>query len=164
MRQKKATSVTVAISALFVLALVVYGLVRSRHGHERSYVPERPQYDEHMHEHSRAHGHCGELQPSGKIVEGIRVVKIVARQFEFDPSIIVVKQSEKVRLEVTSEDVTHGIAIENYDIDRRLGPQKTELITFTADKPGRHHFHCSVYCGAGHVDMHGELVVIEESE
>ena len=73
-------------------------------------------------------------------------------------------QGESVRLEITSEDVSHGIGIEDYDIDRQLEPGKTEVVTFTADKTGQHHFHCSVYCGAGHNDMHGTLVVLPESQ
>ena len=110
------------------------------------------------------HEHRGEPALSGSVVDGVRVIKMAARQFEFDPARVVVKKGEKVRLEVTSEDVTHSIAIRNYDVDRRLGPGRTEVITFTADQPGGHHFHCSVPCGKGHEDMHGELIVVESGE
>jgi len=120
----------------------------------------------HGHEHPPA-APAGEApQPgvSGEFVEGVRVVEVVARQFEFEPSTITVKQGEKVRLKVTSKDVTHGIGIEGYDIDQVLESDTPVVIEFTADKPGRHHFHCSVYCGKGHNDMHGELVVLEQSK
>lgn len=98
---------------------------------------------------------------TGSIVDGVRVIDITARQFEFDPEKVVVKQGEKVRLQVTSEDVEHGIGIAAYDIDKKLPPNETATVEFAADKPGTHHFHCSVYCGAGHDRMHGELVVLE---
>lgn len=69
------------------------------------------------------------------------------------------KKGEKVRLEVTSQDVTHGFGVAALEIHRELPPNETQQIEFTADKAGRHHFHCTVYCGEGHDEMHGELVV-----
>lgn len=96
---------------------------------------------------------------SGTLENGVRVVEVKARQFAFDPGQIVVQAGQPVRLKVTSQDVTHGIEIQAFGIDRRLDPNKTEVIEFTPDKPGSYHFECSIYCGAGHNDMNGELVV-----
>jgi len=101
---------------------------------------------------------------SGELVNGVRIVKIQARRFEFDPGTVVVKAGEKVRLEVTSEDVVHGIRIKDFDINRKLKPGEAETITFATEKPGRHHFQCSIYCGKGHDDMHGELIVLPNSD
>lgn len=101
------------------------------------------------------------FSPSGTVENGQRIVEVQARQFEFEPDQIVVNQGETVILEVTSEDVTHGLMIAEYDIDQELRPNETETITFTADTAGRFRFQCSVYCGAGHSDMSGELVVLE---
>lgn len=106
---------------------------------------------------------AAEDQLSGSLIEGERVVRMRARRFEFLPSQIIVKEGERVRLEIISEDVTHGIEISSYGVNRKLEPGKTEIIMFTADKPGRHHFHCSVYCGEGHGKMHGELIVLAHS-
>ena len=104
----------------------------------------------------------GDMSPSGALKNGVRVVEVKARRYEFDPGTIVVKQGEKVRLEVTSEDVDHGISIPGYDIDQELPPKKTETIEFTADKAGTFPFHCSVYCGGGHSKMVVRLVVTEK--
>lgn len=98
---------------------------------------------------------------SGEVVDGVRVVEVKARQFAFEPSTIVVRRGERVRLDVTSEDVAHGIGIAAFDIDRTLPPNQTQAIEFTADQLGYHDFRCSVYCGAGHADMRGELRVVE---
>lgn len=70
-------------------------------------------------DHMMEGGHHGDgetsagkdLSPSGELKDGVRVVEVKARQFEFEPETIVVRKGEKVRLEVTSEDVKHGIAI-----------------------------------------------------
>ncbi len=97
---------------------------------------------------------------SGSVQDGVRVVQIMASRFKFEPSTVVVAQGEKIRLEVASTDVPHGITIPDMNIDRRLEPNKTEAIDLTADKAGTFHFHCSVWCGEGHDRMHGELVVL----
>lgn len=129
-------------------------------GHHEEKAEEEHTGEAHKHEAEAEEP--GELEPSGKIVDGVRVVQVKAMQFEFQPSTIVVRRGERVRLEVTSQDVAHGMGIEAYDINRTLPPKETQEIEFTADRPGRHHFHCTVYCGTGHNDMHGELVVLEE--
>jgi cytochrome c oxidase subunit 2 len=100
-----------------------------------------------------------EPAPSGKVVDGVRVVEVAARQFEFDPNTIVVGQGEKVRLEVTSKDVTHGFGLAAYGINQVLPPGETQKIEFTADKAGTFPFQCTIYCGAGHNDMRGQLAV-----
>lgn len=121
-----------------------------------------------MHDNHAGHGHgdhdgshmdYASMDPSGRLVDGTRVVEVEARQFEFDPSTIVVGQGETVRLELTSADVTHGFRLSDYDIDRELPPGEPQTVEFTATKVGRHHFHCSVPCGEGHDRMHGELIV-----
>lgn len=84
---------------------------------------------------------------------------IIARKWEFDPSEIRVKQGEHVELYVTSEDVEHGISIPAFDVNERLPPGKTVDISFVADKRGTFPMACSVYCGAGHSSMKGQIIV-----
>jgi cytochrome c oxidase subunit II len=103
----------------------------------------------------------GTMELSGTIENGQRVVQITARKFEFIPNVIVVKKGESIKLEITSKDVTHGFKIEKYNIERRLEPNKTEVISFIADKAGKFNFHCTVFCGVGHLGMKGKLIVVE---
>lgn len=110
-------------------------------------------------EHEGDH-YKGDRKPSGHMV---RLVEVSAERFKFEPSRIVVREGETILLAVTSKDVTHGIAIKDYGIDRKLKPDQTERILVTAKKSGKFHFHCSVRCGGGHNRMHGELVVLEEA-
>lgn len=107
------------------------------------------------------HHHASDDTPSGEMVAGVRVVKLAAHTSKLDPARIVVQEGENVRLDVTSEDVVHRIVIKAYGVDRKLDPHKTEAITFTADKLGRHDFHCSICCDKGADHMHGSLVVVE---
>jgi len=90
-------------------------------------------------------------------------IKVTARRFEFDPHSITVQKGRPVRLIITSEDVEHGLAIKEFNVNVKIPAKQTKIVEFTADRTGRFSFSCSVYCGNGHEEMIGELVV-EESQ
>ncbi len=96
---------------------------------------------------------------SGKMENGVRIVEVKASKYKFDPDPIVVKLSERVRLVVTSIGVDHGLGISSFNVNVAVPAGKTETVEFTADKKGTFHMHCSVYCGPGHGNMHGEFIV-----
>jgi len=175
-RQKNAILVTIIVAVVLVVGLVVFSLARSGgdYGDRHTLQTEERQGGEPAggeqaggdsppvgSDHDQHHHHASDDTPSGEMVDGVRVVKLTASTSKFDPARIVVQEGENVRLDVTGEDVTHRIGINAYGVDRKLDPGKTEAITFTADKPGRHVFHCSVCCGSGDNHMHGNLVVVE---
>lgn len=181
MRQTKATAATWGVAGILAAGLCLFGCGRQpghmeqgEHGHDTGHMEHQEgEYNEggepghgsdshHKHDEIGVSESMHEQTPTGTLSDGVRSVTIKARKFEFAPATVVVKQGEKVRLRVTSEDVTHGIGIADFEIDKKLPPNETVVIEFTADKPGTHHFHCSVYCGKGHGDMHGELVVRRE--
>jgi cytochrome c oxidase subunit 2 len=134
-------------------------------GHE-----DGPEHE--MGAHHEGHDHHGAaarvetegLAPGGTLQDGVRVVEMKARQFAFEPSVVAVRADETVRLEVTSQDVPHGIDLEGYGIDKRLPPQETVTIEFTAEEAGQSPFHCSVYCGRDHDEMVGTLVVLPREQ
>ena len=86
-------------------------------------------------------------------------VKITARRFEFDPHTITLQVNRPARLIITSEDVTHGFAIDEFNISARIEAKQTKTIEFTPDHVGKFQIHCSVYCGDDHEGMLGQLVV-----
>ena len=100
-----------------------------------------------------------QLKVSGRLVDGVREVKVVAKQWEFSPNPIVVKKGEKVRLRIKSVDVTHGFALPDFGINEVLNPGQEITIEFKADKQGTFEFFCSVQCGEGHAGMRERLVV-----
>ena len=101
----------------------------------------------------------GESGFSGELVNGIRVIEVKASKFKFEPDPIVVKQGEKVRLVATSTDVKHGLAIPEFKVNVVTEVGKTSTVEFIADKTGEFRTHCSVFCGIGHGNMQGTLVV-----
>lgn len=95
-------------------------------------------------------------QPQGAKVNEITVV---ARKWEFNPSVITVELNRPVRMAIMSIDVLHGFSLPAFGINQDLQPGKTEVIEFTPDKIGSFPFACSIFCGEGHGNMTGTFVV-----
>jgi cytochrome c oxidase subunit 2 len=85
-------------------------------------------------------------------------VDMKASKYEFSPATVRVRAGTPVELHVTATDGAHGIAIPGLRVSERLPRGREVVITFTA-AAGRYPFRCSVFCGSGHGDMHGELIV-----
>ena len=89
-----------------------------------------------------------------------RVIEVIAKRFAFEPAEIDVPVGEKVTLAVRTADGVHGIEIKKFRIKKEI-PRGTSpvMIEFTATEAGRFPIVCSEYCGDGHEDMKGTLVV-----
>ena len=89
------------------------------------------------------------------------VVKLAAKKFEFSPAEIRVRKGEPVVLEITSEDVKHGFTLPDFGVRVDVKPGTVNRVSFTPDKAGRFTFACDVFCGAGHEEMSGTVIVAE---
>ncbi len=89
-----------------------------------------------------------------------RIIEVVASRFTFEPARIEVTEGEHIRLVVTSADGVHGIAIKKFKVEK-LVPRGGEAVTmdFVASAVGTFPIVCSEYCGKGHDEMKGALVV-----
>jgi cytochrome c oxidase subunit 2 len=89
-----------------------------------------------------------------------REIPIVAKRFTFEPARVEVKEGEHVRLVVSSADGVHGVEIKKFKVNKKV-PRGGEKITidFVASAAGEFPILCSEYCGNGHEDMKGTLVV-----
>src|SRR5690606_2018124 len=87
----------------------------------------------------------------------------LAVRTRFYPDRIEVNEGDKVTIYLTNidldQDITHGFAINLYDIDVEMQPGETKKIEFVADKPGVYPFYCSNFCSALHQEMQGYLLV-----
>ena len=88
-----------------------------------------------------------------------RVIKIVARKFSFSPAEIQLKKGEPVVLEFTTLDVMMGFKATDFGVRTDIVPGQTSRLRFTPDKAGHFAFNCDVFCGSGHEDMGGTLIV-----
>jgi cytochrome c oxidase subunit 2 len=92
-----------------------------------------------------------------------KTFEVVARRFAFEPATIEVTEGDRVRLIVRSADGPHGVEIKEFKVKKavpRAKPGDSPItIEFVASKAGTYPILCSEYCGNGHKDMTGTLVV-----
>ena len=91
-------------------------------------------------------------------------VYVRAVQFAYFPGEVEVPANSEVTIHVTSEDVIHSYSVVGTNANTMVIPGEVASITFEADEPGEYGVLCSEYCGAGHHDMEGTLVVVPEDE
>ena len=98
--------------------------------------------------------------PSTEVVNGVteRTIHIGVRQYAWDPNTITAKPGELVRLIVHNADVKHGLVIPDLGVNQDIPPDGA-VVEFTASKAGTFEFFCSVWCGEGHMEMRGKIVV-----
>lgn len=92
---------------------------------------------------------------------GEQVVRVTARKFAYEPSRIVVHRGVPVVLELTALDREHGFKLPALGLAAKIEPGQTTRLRFVPTTTGRFPFACNVFCGSGHEDMNGELVVVE---
>jgi cytochrome c oxidase subunit 2 len=90
-----------------------------------------------------------------------REIHITAKKFEFAPDTITLKKGEPVVLVVSSQDRKHGFNLRAFGIRADVNPGGTARIRFAPNKTGKFTFSCDVFCGEGHEDMTGTIVVTE---
>lgn len=90
----------------------------------------------------------------------VRSFEITASRFQYEPSTLEVQEGDPVKITLKSADGTHGFAIKQLKVKTTI-PKGGEPVTveFIADKAGTYAFACSEYCGPGHREMKGKLVV-----
>lgn len=94
-----------------------------------------------------------ETKPAAVAPSGLREIAIDANRYTFAPAVIKIKEGERVKITVRNVDATHGISIPAFNA------RGTESVEFVAPTKGNYPFYCATYCGAGHRDMQGTLIV-----
>ena len=100
-------------------------------------------------------GRAGAAKPPSETV-----ISITAKRFAFAPQRIELKVGVPVILELSTLDRKHGFAVPGLHVDAVITPGKPTRVRVVPDKAGVFAFHCSVFCGGGHEDMGGEIVVV----
>jgi nitrous-oxide reductase len=90
-------------------------------------------------------------------------VRLMSQAPAYSMPIIKVKKGDEVTITLTNhdkvEDLTHGCAIPNYNINFIVNPQETKSVTFKADKPGAYWLYCTHFCHALHLEMRSRFLV-----
>ncbi|MBI3332394.1 cupredoxin domain-containing protein [Candidatus Peregrinibacteria bacterium] len=88
-----------------------------------------------------------------------RTVKLTTDNWKFTPNMITASVGEDVTVQITGVAGTHGFSIPDLGVNVSIAPGQTVSVDLPTDKAGTFTFRCSVPCGSGHKDMHGQLVI-----
>ncbi len=84
----------------------------------------------------------------------------IAEDGGWSPDVIKASVNEPLNLKLTSDDVVHGFAVGQMDMQSvDVLPGKVTDITLTFDKPGIYTFFCTRWCGINHWRMRGTIEV-----
>lgn len=89
------------------------------------------------------------------------VIKIVAKKFDYTPNVIKLKKGVPVVLEFTTLDVVMGFKVPDLGVRADIIPGKVSRVRLVPDKVGTFPFLCDIFCGSGHEDMTGTIVVTD---
>ncbi|WP_462389092.1 TAT-dependent nitrous-oxide reductase [Acidovorax sp. Q11] len=101
---------------------------------------------------------------SGVFRNGKKVtVKMTSQAPAFSLREFKLKKGDEVTLILTNldkiEDLTHGFAIPNYNVNFIVNPLETASVSFVADKPGVFWCYCTHFCHALHLEMRTRMIV-----
>ena len=88
-----------------------------------------------------------------------KVIRIVAKKFEFVPGEITLAKGVPVVLELTTDDVAMGFYAPDFKASAEILPGQVARLRLVPDKAGTFEFLCDVFCGEGHEDMGGKIHV-----
>lgn len=91
----------------------------------------------------------------------VKLIKVSAKRFEFIPSQLTLKKGETVELELTTQDVLMGFNAPAFATRADIVPGQSVRVRFTPQQVGTFPFLCDIFCGSGHEDMSGTIVVTE---
>jgi len=137
----------VIISSLLLMGLFVFSILYAKSRY-KSNVPECLPYDK------------AYTEPKiNKLDEKTYQVFSVASMWQFQPSEIYIPVGSEVDFYLTSKDVVHGFNIskKNLNMMAVYGTINKTTVKFT--EPGVYDIVCHEYCGAGHQNMHAQVIV-----
>lgn len=88
-----------------------------------------------------------------------RRIAISASRFEFKPDTIDLALGQAVTLVLRSTDFMHGFSLPDFNLRADCVPGQEVELTFTPERPGRFLFVCDNFCGEGHDEMSGVIIV-----
>jgi cytochrome c oxidase subunit 2 len=100
------------------------------------------------------------LQQTGPIQYNAVIVAQVWQFTPFPPTTqIEIPAGSTVTFTLSSSDVVHGFMIQNTDVNAMVIPGEITQVTHTFDRPGEYLIICHEYCGIGHDQMFGKVLV-----
>jgi len=88
-------------------------------------------------------------------------VYMLGRQFEWWP-VLEFEKGKSYRLHLSSADVQHGFSLQPENINLQIHPGYEMVITIKPTRTGTFGVVCNEYCGLGHHQMTGRIIVVDK--
>jgi cytochrome c oxidase subunit 2 len=85
-------------------------------------------------------------------------VYLLAKQFFWFP-ILKLRAGETYRLHLSSADFQHGFSLLPMNMNFQIVPGYDHVLTIKPQKPGTYPIVCNEFCGIGHQNMVGKIIV-----
>jgi cytochrome c oxidase subunit II len=86
-------------------------------------------------------------------------VYYVASMWQFQPAEVFIPVGSEVDMYLVSKDVVHGFNISNKNVNMMAVYGALNKVRVKFDKPGIYDIVCHEYCGVGHQNMRGQVIV-----
>lgn len=96
--------------------------------------------------------------------DGSVTVRVLANQYSFTPTCLLVPTDTPVRIRATAADVVHGFSISQNNVNLMLVPGYISNFRTRFEKAGEHVMPCHEYCGVGHAAMWARVKIIDRAE
>ncbi len=94
-----------------------------------------------------------------KLDDSTYEVYVSAHMWGYDPAEIDIPVGSTVDFYLTSKDVVHGFDIDSKEINMMAVPGAVGKITATFNSIGTYRMVCHEFCGTGHQNMMGKIIV-----
>ena len=85
-------------------------------------------------------------------------IYLVAKQFAWFPT-LKLRAGETYRLHVSSIDFQHGFSLQPMNMNFQVVPGYDHVLTIKPQAPGTYPIICNEFCGIGHQNMVGKIIV-----
>lgn len=99
-----------------------------------------------------------------KLDDETYTLKCVAKMWNFDPNTVTVPAGSEVDIYLSAADVVHGFWITHKNVNLMAVPGAVNKTTVEFEKPGEYDIICHEYCGTGHQNMRGKIIVEANEE
>lgn len=99
------------------------------------------------------------LEPDGSVT-----VRVLANQYSFTPSCILMPNDTPILIRGTAADVVHGFSVGHTNVNMMLVPGYISNFRTRFDGRGEHVMPCHEYCGTGHAAMWAHVKVVDKAE
>jgi cytochrome c oxidase subunit II len=96
--------------------------------------------------------------------DGSAVVRVVAQQYAFMPSCVLVPAGVPITMRLASADAVHGFLVQGTNVNAMVVPGYVTTVRTTFSEPGERLMPCHEFCGVGHQAMWAHVRVVNGAQ